>query len=54
MLFRSRGLFGLLYRPNIWLQSLTTRDPDDAQIEVAIAALQRVIALEGADAGAGA
>ena len=28
-----------IYRPNIWLQSLTTRDPDDAQIEVAVAAL---------------
>ncbi len=35
-----------LYRPNIWLQSLTTRDPDDAQIEVAIAALKSVLALE--------
>ncbi len=40
---------GLLYRPNLWLQKLTTRDPDDAQIEVAIAALQHAIAL---DAGA--
>ena len=39
-------MFTLLYRPNIWLQSLTTRDPDDAQIEVAVAALQHVIALE--------
>lgn len=36
----------LLYAPNIWLQSLTTRDPDDGQIEVAIAALERVIALD--------
>ncbi|MBI5283791.1 MAG: DUF1385 domain-containing protein [Chloroflexi bacterium] len=46
--FGNRGPFGLIYRPNLWLQSLTTRDPDDAQIEVAIAALQRVIALESA------
>jgi len=45
--FGNRGIFGLIYRPNLWLQSLTTRDPDDAQIEVAIAALQDVIAAEG-------
>ncbi len=48
--FGNRGMFGLIYRPNIWLQSLTTRDPDDAQIEVAIAALRHVIALEAGDA----
>ncbi len=45
--FGNRGIFGLIYRPNLWLQALTTRDPDDAQIEVAIAALQDVIAAEG-------
>jgi uncharacterized protein YqhQ len=44
--FGDRGVLGLIYRPNIWLQSLTTRDPDDAQIEVAIAALEQVIELE--------
>ena len=44
--FGTRGIFGLIYRPNLWLQSLTTRDPDDAQIEVAIAALEDVIAAE--------
>jgi uncharacterized protein YqhQ len=44
--FEDNALFSLLYRPNIWLQSLTTRDPDDAQIEVAVAALEHVIALE--------
>ena len=44
--FESNAVFSLLYRPNIWLQSLTTRDPDDAQIEVAVAALEHVIALE--------
>jgi hypothetical protein len=47
--FGNRGLFGLIYRPNLWLQSLTTRDPDDAQIEVAIAALKLVIAAETAN-----
>jgi len=50
--FGERGIFALLYRPNLWLQSLTTRDPDDEQIEVAIAALRYVIELEsGAAAG---
>lgn len=44
--FEDNAVFSLLYRPNIWLQSLTTRDPDDAQIEVAVAALEHVVALE--------
>ena len=48
--FGNRGIFGLIYRPNLWLQALTTRDPDDAQIEVAIAALEDVIAAETAPA----
>jgi uncharacterized protein YqhQ len=51
--FGNRGLFGLIYRPNLWLQSLTTRDPDDAQIEVAIAALNHVLAMEAAPAAIG-
>ena len=29
--------------PGMWLQKLTTRQPDDSQIEVAIAALQAVL-----------
>ncbi|HLN11785.1 MAG TPA: DUF1385 domain-containing protein [bacterium] len=37
--------------PGIWLQRLTTREPDDAQIEVAIRALRGVVAAE-ARAGA--
>lgn len=32
--------------PGLWLQSLTTREPDDSQIEVAIAALNKVIESE--------
>jgi uncharacterized protein YqhQ len=32
--------------PGMWLQRLTTVEPDDAQIEVAIAALQEVLARE--------
>lgn len=52
--FGDNPIFALIYRPNIWLQSLTTRDPDDAQIEVAIAALNRVIALESSPPPIGA
>jgi uncharacterized protein YqhQ len=37
-----------LYAPNLWLQKLTTRDPDDGQIEIAILALERALALDGA------
>lgn len=33
----------LLSKPGMWLQKLTTREPDDEQIEVAIAALSAVI-----------
>jgi uncharacterized protein YqhQ len=33
----------IVSQPGLWLQSLTTREPDDSQIEVAIAALQKVI-----------
>jgi uncharacterized protein YqhQ len=32
--------------PGLWLQSMTTREPDDGQIEVAIAALSRVLEAE--------
>lgn len=37
-----------LQKPNLWLQRLTTRDPDDGQIEVAIAALRDLLAFEAA------
>jgi uncharacterized protein YqhQ len=32
--------------PGLWLQSLTTREPDDSQLEVALAALTRVVELD--------
>ncbi|MFC1921591.1 DUF1385 domain-containing protein [Chloroflexota bacterium] len=32
--------------PGLWLQSLTTREPDEKQIEVAMSALRRVIEIE--------
>lgn len=33
--------------PNLWLQSLTTREPDDGQVEVALHALREVLAGDG-------
>lgn len=39
----------LLNKPGMWLQRLTTRDPDDSQIEVAIASLKAVIPENGED-----
>ncbi|HZP56160.1 MAG TPA: DUF1385 domain-containing protein [Dehalococcoidia bacterium] len=39
-------LMRVVYAPNIWLQKLTTRDPDAAQIEVAIAALEGALRIE--------
>lgn len=39
----------LLNKPGMWLQRLTTREPDDSQIEVAIASLKAVIPENGED-----
>jgi hypothetical protein len=36
----------LLLTPGLWLQSLTTRQPDDKQLEVAITALRKVLEIE--------
>ena len=35
-----------LNKPGMWLQKLTTREPDEKQIEVAIAALKAVLPKE--------
>lgn len=35
-----------LVAPGLWLQKLTTREPDDEQLEVALASLRRVLLLE--------
>ena len=40
----------LIIKPNLLLQKLTTREPEPAMIEVAIAALERVLAAERAGA----
>jgi uncharacterized protein YqhQ len=35
--------------PGLWLQALTTREPDDSQLEVALAALSRAVELDRAE-----
>ncbi len=46
-------IMGILSRPGMWLQGLTTKEPDDTMIEVAIASVEAVFDwkafLEGAD-----
>jgi len=46
---RKRGSRGIQYfiKPGLWLQRLTAREPSEAQIEVALRALQAVLELEG-------
>ncbi len=38
------GFVRAMMAPGLWLQKLTTREPDDRQVEVAIAALESVLA----------
>ncbi|SDM65643.1 DUF1385 domain-containing protein [Acetanaerobacterium elongatum] len=39
----------IISAPGLWLQRLTTREPDDSQLEVALAALKAVLPKEGED-----
>jgi uncharacterized protein YqhQ len=45
---RSRGqmFFSIITRPGLWLQNITTKEPDDSQLEVAIFALKESLKLE--------
>jgi len=38
-----------LAAPGLWLQTMTTREPDDSQLEVALAALNRAVELDQAE-----
>lgn len=40
---RQKGCVKALTKPGLWLQRLTTREPDESQIEVAIASMKAVI-----------
>jgi uncharacterized protein YqhQ len=44
---KGNAFIQLLILPGLFLQKLTTREPDDSQIEVAIKAVKEVLALEG-------
>jgi uncharacterized protein YqhQ len=48
---RQRGLMGVLTRPGLWLQRVTTQPPSNSQAEVAIRALERAMDLEKAQGG---
>jgi len=37
------GVVRAVLAPGLWLQALTTREPDDSQLEVALSALKRVV-----------
>jgi uncharacterized protein YqhQ len=43
-------VFSIITRPGLWLQNITTREPDDKQLEVAIVALKESLKLEPAGA----
>ena len=49
---KSKGnLWKLASRPGLWLQRVTTREPDDSQLETAIKALEAAMALEQSRGG---
>jgi uncharacterized protein YqhQ len=41
-----KALVRAVMAPGLWLQKLTTREPDERQIEVAIAALKGTLAID--------
>lgn len=42
----SGAFFKFITRPGVWLQNITTKEPDDSQLEVAIEALKESLKLE--------
>ena len=42
------AFFKLITKPGVWLQNVTTKEPDDSQLEVAIEALKQSLKLEPA------
>lgn len=45
---RTQTFLSVITRPGLWLQNVTTKEPDDSQLEVAIVALKESLALEPA------
>jgi uncharacterized protein YqhQ len=50
---RERGFWHMLFLPGIWVQKITTKQPDDSMIEIAICAMQEGLAANGDTAPAG-
>jgi uncharacterized protein YqhQ len=50
---RSNALVKWIFMPGIWLQLITTKQPDDGMIEVAIASMREAIAANGEEAPPG-
>ena len=46
--FQGNRVVRVIFAPNLWLQRLTTREPDDSQVEVALHALREVLAGDAA------
>ena len=44
---RDQGVWKWLFMPGIWLQKITTKQPDDSMIEVAICSMQEALAANG-------
>jgi uncharacterized protein YqhQ len=49
--YRANPIMAAVSRPGMWTQLLTTREPDDEQLAVALASLKAVIAAEEAGGG---
>jgi uncharacterized protein YqhQ len=50
---REHGFWHLLFLPGIWVQKITTKQPDDSMIEVAVCAMQVALAANGETAPSG-
>ncbi len=50
--YRHHGLIRAMLAPGLWLQAMTTREPDDSQLEVALAALEKATELDRGEAKA--
>ena len=42
----NNGFVKAVLAPGLWLQTLTTREPDNSQLEVAVSALKRVVEID--------
>jgi uncharacterized protein YqhQ len=45
---KAQWFFSVITRPGLWMQNITTKEPDDSQLEVAIVALKESLKLEPA------